>query len=396
MSDTRSAVLDAPADSSKTVDFLFIAANSRSLAVNRKPIIQALQQKGLSVGALVPDDEFMEELAALNVMVWPYILDRHGMGVVAEVRRFFDMRRRIRAIGPQAVLGYAIKPVVLGIPAARLAGVKETYCLTTGLGYLYGPVGRKTRLIRWGVTHLFAIAGAMSRAFFFQNPDDKEELSQNRFFKRFVKPVVVNGSGVDTSEFPYSSPPRDPITFLFMGRLLREKGIYDLVEAARIVRDKYPHVRIVALGGHDTSLRNSISDDELKAWKNEGAVEFPGRVKDVRAYLQDASVVVLPSYYREGIPRALLESLSTGRAIITCDSVGCRETVEHGKNGWLVPPRDSQALAEKMCSFLESPELIEKMGQHSREMAETRFTVQHVAEHMLSAMEIAQTAKGSP
>lgn len=389
MSDT----ICAASDESKTVDLLFIAANSRSLAVNRKPIIQALQQQGLSVGALVPDDEFLDELAALNVTVWPYALDRHGMGVMAEMRRFFDMKRRIREIGPKAALGYAIKPVVLGIPAARLAGVKDTYCLTTGLGYLYGPVGGKTRLIRWGVTQMFAMAGAMSRAFFFQNPDDSAELRQNWAFRRFVKSVVVNGSGVDVSEFPSSPAPCDPVTFLFMGRFLREKGIYDLVEAARIVRDKYPNVRIIALGSRDPSLLNSISEEELNDWQAEGVVEFPGRVRDVRSYLQAASVVVLPSYYREGIPRALLESLSTGRAIITCDSVGCRETVEHGQNGWLVPPRSPEVLAEHMCSFLDRPELIKNMGQRSREIAEARFTVEHVADQMLSAMEITQTAK---
>lgn len=373
-----------------TVDFLFIAANSRSLAVNRKPVIKALQKRGLTVGALVPDEDFLEDLKGLDVTVWPYALDRHGMGVLAEIRRFLDMRRRIRRIAPRAVLGYAIKPVVLGIPAARLAGVRETYCLTTGLGYLYGPISGKTRVIRWVVTQLFALAGAMSRAFFFQNRDDHAELRRNALFRRFVTSVVVNGSGVDIAEYPVSRAPSDPVTFLFMGRFLREKGIYDLVEAARIVRTSFPQARIVALGSPDPTVRNSISEAELAAWQDEGVVEFPGRVRDVRAYLQGASVMVLPSYYREGIPRTLLEALSTGRAIITCDSVGCRETVVPGENGWLIPPRDPQALAGRMCQFLEHPELIETMGKRSREIAEARFTEEHVAGQMLAAMDIAQ------
>ena len=379
-----------------SVDFLFIAANSRSLAVNRKPVIMALQQRGLSVGALVPDEDFLDDLRALDVTVWPYALDRHGMGVMAEIRRFFDMRRQIRQIGPKAVLGYAIKPVVLGIPAARLAGVRETYCLATGLGYLYGPIYGKTRIIRWAVTQLFAVAGAMSRAFFFQNPDDCAELRRNWAFRRFVKSVVVNGSGVDVGEFPASTAPSEPVTFLFMGRFLREKGIYDLVEAARIVKARFPQARIIALGSPDPTLRNSISQAELAAWQEEGAVEFPGRVRDVRAYLRAASVMVLPSYYREGIPRTLLEALSTGRAIITCDSVGCRETVEPGQNGWLIPPRDPQALAEHMCRFLEQADLIATMGKRSRELAEARFTQEHVAGQMLAEMQIAQSGDGVP
>jgi len=381
-------------DQAKAVDFLFIAANSRSLAVNRKPVIKALQRRGLTVGALVPDDDFLDDLEALNVTVWPYALDRHGMGVLAEFRRFLEMRRQIRQIGPKAVLGYAIKPIVLGIPAARLAGVRETYALTTGLGYLFGPISGKTRLIRWGVMQLFALAGAISRAFFFQNPDDCAELNCNRAFRLFVNSVVVNGSGVDVGEYPASPAPTDPVTFLFMGRFLREKGIHDLVEAARIVRARHPKARIIALGSPDFTLRNSISADELAAWQAEGAVEFPGRVRDVRGYLQGASVMVLPSYYREGIPRTLLEALSTGRAIITCDSVGCRETVEQGQNGWLVPPRDPQALAERMFSFLEQPDLIRSMGQRSREIAEARFSDDHVAGQMLAEMQIAGSRVG--
>ncbi|MFN4354448.1 glycosyltransferase family 4 protein [Parvibaculum sp.] len=389
MNDVRSSL----SGNTPGVDFLFIAANSRSLAVNRKPVIQALQKRGLTVGALVPDEEFREDLQSLNVTVWPYALDRHGMGIVAEIRRFMEILSLIRRIRPKAVLGYAIKPVVLGIPAARLAGVRETYCLTTGMGYLFGSATTRVRVIRWGVTQLFAIAGALSRAFFFQNPDDCAELRRNFFFRRFVKSVVVNGSGVDIVEYPFSSAPADPPTFLFMGRFLREKGIYDLVEAAKIVRAKDPSARIIALGSGDATLVNSISDAELEAWRAEGVVEFPGRVRDVRSYLTAASVVVLPSYYREGIPRTLLEALSTGRAIVTCDSVGCRETVEQGCNGWLVPPQSPEALADRMLYFIENPEAILDMGRRSREIAEARFTVGHVAGQMLAEMEIAQLAE---
>ncbi len=370
----------------RKVDFLFIAPNSRSLAVNRKPVILALQQRGLKVGALVPDQVFEEELRALNVKLWHYSLDRHALGLKAEISRFFVLRQLVQSINPDAVLAYALKPIILGVPAARLAGVGETYCLTTGLGYLFGSVDLKMRIIRWFVAQWFCVSGVLSRVFFFQNPDDCNQLRKNWLFRRLVRSVVVNGSGVDTDEFPPSPAPVKPITFLFMGRFLREKGLHDLVEAARIVRPSYPLARFVALGSRDAKLVNSVSDDEFQQWRAEGFVQFPGRVKNVGNYLREASVVVLPSYYREGIPRALLEALSTGRPIITCDSPGCRETVEEGRNGFLVPPRSPAELADRMCRFLETPDLIRQMGQRSREIALEKFTAEQVASHMLAAM----------
>lgn len=377
---------------SRQVDILFIAANTRSLAVNRGALIRSLIERGLHVGALVPDDDFLQEVHDLGVSTWRYQLERHTMGIKGEISRFLQLRRLIRDIKPRALFAYAVKPIILGVPAARLAGVKETYCLATGLGYLYGRDDWRTRIIRTLVTHCYALAGGLSRTYFFQNPDDRDELCRNVFFRRFTHSVVVNGSGVNLDEYPLTEATLRPVTFIFMGRFLKEKGIYDFVEAARRISAHHSGIRFVALGNPDPSLVNSISEEEFAAWQEEGVVELPGKVRDVSRYLQEASVMVLPSYYREGIPRTLLEALSSGLPVITCDSPGCREAVEDGCSGWLVPPRDPTALAAKMETFIEEPSLIDAMGRCGRRMAEARFSTNFVNHQMLSEMTIAQEA----
>lgn len=370
-------------------DILFIAANTRSLAVNRGAFIQALRERGLNVAALVPDEDFLAEVHALGVTTRRYHLDRHSMGIGGEVARFLELRRLIRKIAPRAVLAYAVKPIILGIPAARLAGVEEMYCLTTGLGYLYGRRDLRSRLIRPVVNLCYALSGGLSRTFFLQNPDDRDELQQSMLFRYFTHSVVVNGSGVDLDEYPYSEAPTTPLRFLFMGRFLQDKGIREFVSAARKLAPWHPGVEFLALGEVDETLVNAISAEEVAAWRAEGIVSFPGKVRDVRDHLRAASVMVLPSYYREGIPRSLLEAMSTGRAVITCDSPGCRETVEEGVNGWLVAPGDVDALAARMETFIEKRGLARRMGQASRALVEARFTTALVNQQMLSEMSIA-------
>ncbi|MGR2737570.1 glycosyltransferase family 4 protein [Billgrantia sp. Q4P2] len=376
-----------------STDVLFIAANTRSLAVNRGALIRALQERGLSVGALVPDEEFLQEVHALGVTTWRYHLERHSMGVRGEMARFLELRRMIREIAPRAVFAYSVKPIILGIPAARLAGVGETYCLATGLGYLYGRHDRRTRWIRTLASYCYALSGSLSRAFFFQNPDDRDELQQNFLFRRFTRSVVVDGSGVDLDEYPFSEPSTAPLRFLFMGRFLEEKGIREFVNAARRLVPDHPEVEFVALGEVDESTVNGIGEAEVVAWREEGIVTLPGRVRDVRSHLRAASVMVLPSYYREGIPRSLLEAMSTGRPVITCDSPGCRETVIEGVNGWLVPPGDAEALAARMQAFIDDPALVGRMGKAGRELAKSRFSTELVNQQMLKEMPIANAER---
>jgi glycosyltransferase involved in cell wall biosynthesis len=172
---------------------------------------------------------------------------------------------------------------------------------------------------------------------------------------------------------------------LFAGRLLREKGVLEFVEAARRIKAKYPETRFIVLGGLDTNP-GAIPRKKVEGWVKEGLIEWPGHVADVRPYLAQASVFVLPSYYREGVPRSIQEAMAMARPIITTDAPGCRETVIQGVNGFLVPVRDVDALVSAMERFINEPELIERMGKESRRIAEERFDVHKINRVLLEAM----------
>jgi lipopolysaccharide/colanic/teichoic acid biosynthesis glycosyltransferase len=197
--------------------------------------------------------------------------------------------------------------------------------------------------------------------------------------------VRVPGSGVDTADYPHVPPPAGAPVFLVVARLMRDKGHYEFVEAAQRLKTRWPQARFQILGPFDANPA-SIDARDLEAWKKEGVVEYLGETDDVRPFLARSSVFVLPSYHREGLPRSILEAMSTGRAIITTDMPGCRETVEHGVNGFITPPKDASALADAMERFLTDPSLIESMGAASRARALSTFDVRIVNAILLNTM----------
>ncbi|MDX1541447.1 MAG: glycosyltransferase, partial [Geminicoccaceae bacterium] len=205
---------------------------------------------------------------------------------------------------------------------------------------------------------------------------------------RAEQSVLINGSGVDLRQFSPAPFPATP-TFLLIARFLVEKGVRDFVEAARLVRSRHPNVRFVLVGGPDEANPSSIGRAELQGWLDEGIVENPGWLDDVRPAIAASSVYVLPSYYREGTPRTILEALAMGRPVVTTDAPGCRETVRHGVNGWLVPPRDPKALAAALLTFLDDPEPVARMGAESLALAREKYDVDKVNDVMLAAMDLA-------
>ena len=202
--------------------------------------------------------------------------------------------------------------------------------------------------------------------------------------------VKLNGIGVNLAEWVPADTVNQPITFLLAARLLREKGIVEYAEAARIVKSQYPETRFILLGGVDPNP-GSLNAQKVSEWVKEGLLEWPGHVA-VQPWLAQTSVYVLPSYYREGVPRSTQEAMAMGRAVITTDAPGCRETVVEGLNGFLVPVRDAVALADAMMRFIKQPALIETMGKASRMLAEERFDVHKVNAIMLATMGFTKSA----
>jgi glycosyltransferase involved in cell wall biosynthesis len=301
---------------------------------------------------------------------------------------------RLREIRPDAVLTYFIKPVIYGTLAAALSGVPRRFALVAGLGYMFSD-DRKDgagTLLRRLVRFLYGAAFSRCEKVFLQNYEDLTELVELGLLAR-EKAVRLNGTGVELGRLRPVPPVLSPPTFLLMARLLKQKGVREYAAAAGVVKTLHPDARFILLGDVDPNP-NSVSRAEVESWVAKGILEWPGQVTDVLPYIAQSSVYVLPSYYREGVPRSTQEAMAMGRPVITTDNTGCRETVIDGVNGFIVPVRDEQALAKAMLRFVEQPGLIEPMGRESRRLAEERFDVNKVNDTMLAEMGVPPAQAG--
>jgi glycosyltransferase involved in cell wall biosynthesis len=314
---------------------------------------------------------------------------RTGMNPVADAATVHALTQLMRSVRPDTYFGYTIKPSTYGMLAARLAGVRRRAAMITGVGYaLSDGRGMRRRVARSGVEILCRGTLRLADRIVFQNPDD-QALFVRRHLVRADKTARVNGSGVDLDHFSMTPQARGPLTFLLLTRLLRDKGIVEYVEAARQIKRRHPDVRFLLVGPLDPNP-SSIKRVELDAWTAEGVIEWPGAVSDVRPIIAASNVAVLPSSYGEGTPRAILEAMAMGRAVVTTDAPGCRETVVDGENGLLVAPRDPNSLAQAMMRFVVDPTLAVGMGAASRRLAERRFDVNAVNVRMLSIIGLAE------
>jgi len=371
--------------------FLLIAGYPDSLLNFRGPLLDALLARGLAVHVAAPDlplgSPVRQQLEARCLQVHDVPLRRTGMNPLADFVTLLQLWRLMRRIRPDYVLGYTIKPVIYGSLAACLAGVPRRFALITGLGYAFtgqhagGLRGRLRALIQ----RLYSLALGSTHKVFFQNPDDDALFRLLDILRLGTPSCVVNGSGVDVAQFAMSPLPAAP-RFLLIARLIGDKGVREYVEAARQVRARYPEAQFGLVGWIDENP-DAIKQAELDAWVAEGVVEYLGRLKDVRPAIADCSVYVLPSY-REGTPRTVLEAMAMGRAIITTDAPGCRETVVDGDNGFLVPVKAVDELATAMLRFVEQPLLAAHMGSRSRQIAEEKYDVHRVNAVMLEEMGI--------
>lgn len=368
-----------------------VGSYARSLEVFRGEMLRAMVANGHEVLALAPEDDpsVRAALEAMGVAFSTIPLHRAGLNPIRDAVTLFSLARAFRRHRAEAVLVYAAKPVVYGLPAARLARVRMRAAMITGAGSAFaGGSGLPRRALATLLRRLYAVALAQAHVVFFQNPDDERLFRSLGLVGDRNRVVRINGSGVDLERFSAAPLPPAPITFLMIGRLIRDKGVGEYVEAARSVRRASPTARFQLLGPLDSNP-TAIRPRELEAWREEGAVEYLGTTPDVRPALARAHVLVLPSY-GEGMPRAVLEAMAMGRAVLTTDVPGCRETVESGRNGLLVPARDAGALAEGMLRLLADPGQLESMGQQGRAMAVARFDVHEVNRTILRAMRLDQ------
>lgn len=366
-----------------------IASLAYSLVNFRAALLRAMVEQGHQVLACAPDEdpEVVAALSAMGVQFRRIPMDRTGVNPVRDLETLAALVRLLRRERPDLVLAYTQKPIVYGGIATRLALRRaEFYAMVSGLGHAFSEGGgRKRALLRALLSLLYRIAVARARSVFVFNDCDAAEMRARRILGPRHRVVQVAGSGIDVAAFARRPVPEGGPVFLLVARMLRDKGIVEFIEAAKIVRSRCPSARFQLLGSLDPNP-SGFTRDELQHYLDGSGIDYLGETRDVRPYLAAANVFVLPSYYREGLPRTILEAMATGRAVITTDMPGCRETVIRNFNGFLVPPRDVTALAAAMSRFAQEPALAARMGKRSRWFAERRFDVRRVNATLLGTM----------
>lgn len=336
--------------------------------------------------------EELNKIEALGAIPVTYELKRGGLNPLIDIKVTYELSKKIKDIAPDLVFSYFSKPVIFGTLAAKIAKVPNIIGMLEGLGYTFTdqPQGlsKKTKLIKSLQVLLYKVALPQLDKLIFLNPDDPTDLLHK--YKIKIKRVeVLGGIGLDLEDYTYQPILNfeRPISFIFVGRLLKEKGIYDFIAAAQIVKEKYPQAQFTVLGAIDASNLGALKKVELDKLISLQIVNYPGQVDNVKEWLVDSDIFVLPSY-REGVPLSTQEAMAIGRAVITTDVAGCRETVVDGVNGFLVDKWNPQALAEKMTYFIENPEQVGIMGYESRKMAQKKFDATEVNKRLLAILDV--------
>lgn len=359
------------------VDWFFVS--------HRLPLALAAKKAGFEVHVATTVTEHIEEIERHGVTVHSLDMDRRSANPFTALKIMASLVNLMRELKPSVVHLVTIKPVLLGGIAARLARVPRVIAAISGLGYVFTAQGRGAQLRRSIVGHLYRLSlGPANVRVVFQNTNDLTLL------RRYTglhdeKTVVIRGSGVELGEWPMVPLPRGLPIVMMASRLLWDKGVSEFVEAARILSPQ-KHARFVLVGDLDTGNPASISEGDLVGWIKTGVIEHWGYCTDMHSVLAQSHIVVLPSY-REGLPKILIEAAACGRPVITTNVPGCRDAIEPGKTGVLVPVRDIYALADAIAKMLEEPARMEAMGLAGRKLAESAFDVREVADRHIALYE---------
>lgn len=363
---------------------LVITSSAFSMLNFRAELLMAMKNKGYEVVAAAPDSasEWAPKLSQIGVKYVSIPLNRTGTNPFEDLRTLVSLIKLIKNSNPIVVLACNAKPVVYGCLAARLAGVRKVYALLAGLGSAFRMGGVKGTVFSRILSVQYKFALSCCNRVFFQNEDDKELFISKKLVER-DKAIVINGSGVNLERFRPQPLPQHNV-FLFVGRLLRDKGVIEYMEAARHVKQLYPDTRFLVVGPYDTNP-TAIKTKDLEPYIKDKIIEYYGATDDVKPFLALCSVFVLPSYH-EGTPRSVLEAMATARPIITTDAPGCKQTVIDGENGFLVPIRNVEALVEKIIWMIDNRDKLKKMGEASYKLCKSKYDVNSVNKVILESM----------
>lgn len=358
----------------------------------RKHLIESLTTHNYSVYAMATDytDETKRKVEELGAIPIDYTFARGGVNPFADLKNMKQLERIFKQIQPDIVFSSFSKPVIFGTLAAKKAKIPKIIAMLEGLGYTFTeqPNGQslKAKIIKYIQIFLYKIALPKADTVIFLNPDDPKDLL-DRYHIKVKKREILGAIGLNLNEYKYSIPPTEPISFVFIARLLREKGIFEFLQAAEKINKIYPHVIFNVIGSLDTENPGGLKKDELEYYIEKNIINYPGFVNNVDDWITKSSVFVLPSFYREGVPRSTQEAMAIGRAVITTDVPGCRETVENGRNGFLIPKWNVPALVESMEYFIKNTDEIIHMGKESYQIALEKFDGNKINEKLLSIIE---------
>ena len=354
-------------------------------AIFRADLMKDIVKKGYEVVVVIPEDEGQAFFKKNGIKTRILEMDKNSISILRNISYYKELKQIIEKEKPDKVFSFAIKPVIFGSIAAHKAGIKDIYSLVCGLGYVYSESSFKHKILQSICDKAYRRAFRYNKKVVFQNRDDIDEfLKRNNLTKDKCK--LVNGSGVNLSKFKKNDLPKG-ISFLMISRILKEKGVLEYFEAARIVKEKYPETKFVYVGQLDSG-QSAIKNDNIKPYIDSKIVDYVSFTDDIAKYYEKCNVVVLPSYYREGIPRTLIEATAMGRPIITTNTPGCKETVTEGINGWFVKTRNVSDLSDKMEWMIKHKDKLQEMGDASYEKCLEKFTINKINAEMMRIMEI--------
>ncbi|MBO5868892.1 MAG: glycosyltransferase family 4 protein [Oscillospiraceae bacterium] len=355
-----------------------LVSKSETVLNFRRCLIQHLQQNGYTVQVVAYDDDYQQEIRALNVDFFCVRQENRWLNPFAIVRYAYQVYRLLKQQKPDMVMTFQLKPNTFGVLAAKAAGVKRINTMIEGAGDVFTYDTLKWKLIRLVSCSLYKTALRHAQKVFFLNREDEAEFTGRKLVQK-EKCRVIPGIGVDLEHF-YFQPIQNQRRFLMIARMLKTKGVLDYCECARLVKEKYPDAQFCYLG-----MEGDIKLKDIQPYADAGIIEYLGTAKDVRPHLAKCTALVLPSY-REGLPMSVMEAEATGRGIITSDTIGCKDTVKDNYNGFLVPVRDPEALSKCCIKLIEKPELAMQMGMRSRQFAEEKFDEKVINAYLLQEL----------
>ena len=353
----------------------FLTGHAPSVYMFRLDCMKYLQQNGFEVAVLAPEprEEWAQTFEKYGISYTQIALSKNSTNPLSDISAYFDIKKKLKEIQPDIVFCDHAKMIIYGLLAAKRLKIRNRLVMMGGVGSVLRdpPESFKRKLVKLILTIEYRVSLPLADRIFFQNEDDFQLFEKHHMAKR-SQAVMVPGSGINLERFPYTALPKNH-DFLFVGRLIRDKGLMEYMEAGRILRKKVPDAKLHVIGYFDPN-QTMLSIADLQPYIDDGTIIFHGKQDNVLPFLQQCFAFVLPSYH-EGTPRSVLEALSVGRPVITTDAPGCRETVKEGENGFLVPVKNTAAIADAMLRLCNEPQTAQNMAAASRSYAETKFDV---------------------